>query len=109
RGTDAGRFAFRRNIGNEFEILIRAAIAAGHLPDQPPAAMAAAVIGAIVESLVGPLASNARGPDVEYMSVQALALFALRALGVGDARARGLVLQAEAGARKSEAGNQEQV
>lgn len=108
-GTEAGRFAFRRNIGNEFESLIRAAIAAGHLPDQPPAAMAAAVIGAIVESLVGPFASNAPGPDAEYMSVQALTLFALRALGVVDARARGLVLQAAAGIRKSEGGDQVQI
>src|SRR2546422_2402490 len=42
----AGRFAFRRHIAGEFESLIRAAIAAGQLPDQPPAATAAAVIGA---------------------------------------------------------------
>jgi hypothetical protein len=73
--------------------LIRAAIAAGHLPDQPPAVMAAAVIGATVESLVGPLAPNSAGPDDEYAAVQTLTLFALRALGVVDARARGLVLQ----------------
>jgi AcrR family transcriptional regulator len=107
-GTDGGRFAFRRNIGDEFESLIRAAIAAGHLPDQPPAAMAAAVIGAIVESLVGPLAANSARPDTEYATVQTLALFALRALGVADAHARGLVLQAEPRTRKSEASNQEQ-
>ncbi len=88
----AGRFAFRRNIGDEFEILIRAAIAAGHLPDQPPTVMAAAVIGATVESLVGPLAPNSAGPDDEYAAVQTLTLFALRALGVVDARARGLVI-----------------
>ncbi len=88
----AGRFAFRRNIGDEFENLIRAAIAAGHLPDQPPTVMAAAVIGATVESLVGPLAPNSAGPDDEYAAVQTLTLFALRALGVVDARARGLVI-----------------
>jgi AcrR family transcriptional regulator len=88
----AGRFAFRRNIGDEFENLIRAAIAAGHLPDQPATVMAAAVIGATVESLVGPLAPNSVGPDDEYAAVQTLTLFALRALGVVDARARGLVI-----------------
>jgi hypothetical protein len=98
----AGRFAFRRNIGDEFEILIRAAIAAGHLPDQPPAVMAAAVIGATVESLVGPLAPNSAGPDDEYAAAQTLTLFALRALGVVDARARGLVLMS--GIRDQESG-----
>jgi AcrR family transcriptional regulator len=85
-------FAFRRNIGGEFEGLIRAAIAAGHLPDQPPSDMAAAVIGATVESLVGPLAPASAGPEAERAAVQGITLFALRALGVADARARGLVI-----------------
>ena len=88
---DAGRFAFRRSISAEFEGLIRAAIAAGHLPDQPPAAMAAAIIGAVVEGL-GPLAPTLTGRPAEYAAVQGITLFALRALGVGDARARGLVV-----------------
>jgi AcrR family transcriptional regulator len=85
---------FRRNIGSEFEGLIRAAIAGGHLPEQPPAVMAAAVLGAMVESLVGPLAPARSGPDDERAAVQRMALFVLRALGVNDARARGLVLMA---------------
>jgi AcrR family transcriptional regulator len=88
----AGRFAFRRNIAGEFESLIRAAIAAGQLPDQPPAAMAAAVIGATVESLVGPFAPTLVGQEAERAAVQEITLFALRALGVVDARARGLVV-----------------
>jgi AcrR family transcriptional regulator len=88
---DGGRFAFRRSISAEFEGLIRAAIAAGHLPDQPPAAMAAAIIGAVVEGL-GPLAPTLAGPEAERAAVQGIALFALRALGVVDARARGLVV-----------------
>jgi len=91
-GAAAGRLAFRRSIGDEFEILIRAAITAGQLPDQPPTVMAAAIIGATVESLVGPLAPNSAGPDAGYAAVQELTLFALRALGVVDAHARGLVM-----------------
>jgi AcrR family transcriptional regulator len=91
---EAGRLAFRRHIAGEFESLIRAAIAAGHLPDQVPAATAAAVIGATVESLVGPFAPTLAGPDAERAAVQEIALFALRALGVVDARARGLVVSA---------------
>jgi hypothetical protein len=91
-GAEAGSLAFRRNISNEFAGLIRAAIASGDLPEQPPAVMAAAVLGAMVESLVGPLAPAPSGPDAERAAVQCAALFALRALGVADARARGLVL-----------------
>jgi AcrR family transcriptional regulator len=88
----AGRLSFRRNTAGEFESLIRAAIAAGQLPDQPQAAMAAAVIGATVESLVGPFAPTLAGPEAERAAVQDITLFALRALGVVDARARGLVV-----------------
>jgi len=91
-GSEGGRFAFRRNIGSEFESLIRVAITAGHLPDQPPATMAAAVIGATVENLVGPFAPSLAGPEAERTAVQEITLFALRALGVVDARARGLVV-----------------
>jgi AcrR family transcriptional regulator len=95
-GAEAGSLTFRRDISNEFEGLIQAAIAGGHLPEQPPAAMAAAVLGAMVESLVGPLASAPSGPDAERAAVQRMAVFALRALGLADARARGLVLMAGA-------------
>jgi hypothetical protein len=56
--------------------------------------MAAAVLGAMVESLAGPLVPTPSGPDAERAAVQRMALFALRALGVSDARARGLVLLA---------------
>jgi AcrR family transcriptional regulator len=91
-GADAGRSAFRRDLAAEFETLIAGAIAAGHLPEQAPSFAAAAVIGATLECLVGPLASDPAGPDAERAAAQALALFALRALGVVDARARGLVI-----------------
>jgi hypothetical protein len=56
--------------------------------------MAAAVRGAMVESLVGPLVSAPSGADAERAAVQRMTLFALRALGVPDARARGLVVVA---------------
>jgi AcrR family transcriptional regulator len=91
-GADAGRSAFRRDLASEFETLIANAIAAGHLPDQAPAFAAAAIIGATLECLVGPLAPDPAAPEAEHAAAQALALFALRALGVVDARARGLVI-----------------
>jgi AcrR family transcriptional regulator len=95
--ADAERLAFLRRLGSEFEGLIRAAIAAGHLPDQVPAAAAAAIIGATLESLVGPLAPNPAGVDTEQAAAQTLTLFALRALGIVDARARGLVVSGISG------------
>jgi len=56
---------------------------------------ATALLGALHEALVGPLAPDilddaARMRDV----VQSVTLLALRAVGVMDARARGLVVQA---------------
>jgi AcrR family transcriptional regulator len=80
---------YRRALAAEFEPRIRAAVVSGHLPDQDSGRAAAAVVGLLIEGLLGPLAPQpARREDV-----QAVALLALRALGVIDARARGLVVQ----------------
>lgn len=95
-GAAVASLTFRRSIGREFEGLIRAAMAGGCLPEQPPAAMAAAIFGAMVECLAGSLVSAPAGPAAERAAVQRMALFALRALGVGDGRARGLVLTSRA-------------
>ena len=87
---DALRLDFRRAIASELERRISTAIAGHHLPDQDARAAAPAIVGALLEGLIGPLAppgSNARE------AVQTITLFALRALGVVDARARGLVAQ----------------
>ena len=54
-----------------------------------------ALLGAIHESLVGPLApDNMDDPAKLRDAVQTVTLLALRAVGVMDARARGLVVQA---------------
>jgi hypothetical protein len=73
----------------EFGNLITAA--AAHLPEQEAALSAAALVGLLIGGLIGPLAPDATGR--ERAVVQSLALVALRALGVADARARGLVVQ----------------
>jgi AcrR family transcriptional regulator len=92
--VEAVRAAFRRVFAEEFETRISAAMQAGYLPAQDIKLAAAALVGAILEGLIGPLAPDidsvpGRGRDV----VQSLTLLSLRALGVIDARARGLVVQ----------------
>ncbi|MBX9772834.1 MAG: TetR family transcriptional regulator [Xanthobacteraceae bacterium] len=92
--VDAARVKYRKALADAFEMRIRAALAGGHLPDQDPAAAAPALVGALIEGLIGPLApKNGEDPAKQRAAVQALTLFALRALGVIDARARGLVVQ----------------
>jgi AcrR family transcriptional regulator len=92
--VDAARAFYRRAIAAEFEELIRKALAGGHLPGQDAALAAAALVGVLIEGLIGPLAPAASGdPAKARAQVQMLTLFALRGLGVVDARARGLVVQ----------------
>jgi AcrR family transcriptional regulator len=90
--VDRLRLAARKAFAAELEARIRGAIAGGHLPEQDAAAAAAALVGFLVEGLVGPLAPP---PDAAKArdNVQTVTLLALRALGVVDARARGLVVQ----------------
>ncbi len=89
---DTPGLRFRTALVAEFARRIDAAIESGHLPRQDAERAAAALVGALIEGLLGPLAPRGGAPRDD---VQALALFALRALGVVDARARGLVVQAE--------------
>jgi AcrR family transcriptional regulator len=90
----AERLAFRRRLAAELATHIRAAIAAGHLPEQDAEFAAAAVIGAVMEGLLGPLSGTPETAEAQHSAAQVLTLFALRALGVVDARARGLIVQA---------------
>jgi AcrR family transcriptional regulator len=88
---DAARLVFRKSLAAEFAERIAAAVTAGHLPEQNATLAAAALTGLLVEGLIGPLAPDASGRERDI--VQSLTLLALRALGVADARARGLVVQ----------------
>src|SRR5262245_551331 len=84
---DLARTTYRRALAAQFERLVRNAVEGGHLPEQDVALAAATLVGALAPAApADPPATRAR--------VQALALFALRGLGVVDARARGLVVQA---------------
>jgi AcrR family transcriptional regulator len=88
---DGVRQEFRAALAAEFAKRITAAVSATSLPEQDAALSAAALVGLLIEGLIGPLAPDIAGR--ERITVQSIALVALRALGVADARARGLVVQ----------------
>jgi AcrR family transcriptional regulator len=91
--VDAMRLDFRRSLAAKLEARIKTAIAGGHLPDQDAGLAAPAIVGALIEGLLGPLASTSADNAAARAAVQTVTLLALRALGVVDARARGLVAQ----------------
>jgi AcrR family transcriptional regulator len=92
--ADAVRLSFRQSLTAELEGRIKTALTARHLPDQDPRVSAPAVLGILTEGLIGPLApSPGKGAAAARAAVQGTTLLALRALGVIDARARGLVVQ----------------
>jgi len=93
-GIEAARLDFRRALVAELTRRITAAVDSGHLPDQNAQGAGAAILGALVQGLIGPLAPSP-GADAAAAraAVQDATLMALRALGVVDARARGLVAQ----------------
>jgi AcrR family transcriptional regulator len=91
---DRARASYRQALAAEAEKLIRRALDAGRLPDQDAALAAAALLGALIAALIGPHAPAVPDDAGQVRArVQMLTLFALRALGVVDARARGLVVQ----------------
>ncbi|HXZ21202.1 MAG TPA: TetR/AcrR family transcriptional regulator [Pseudolabrys sp.] len=91
---DGLRLAFRRRLATELETRIRTALAGDHLPDQDARISAPAIVGALMEGLLGPLAPRVPAdPGAVREAVQTITLLALRALGVVDAHARGLVAQ----------------
>lgn len=93
-GVEAARLDFRTALVEEIAIRIKAAISHGHIPELDPAVAAPAIVGALIEGLVGPLAPDTSEDPVKARdTVQSMTLFALRGLGVIDARARGLVAQ----------------
>ncbi|MBV8791489.1 MAG: TetR/AcrR family transcriptional regulator [Pseudolabrys sp.] len=91
---DAVRLDFRKALAGELETRIKAAMSAGYLPDQDARLAATAIVGALLEALIGPLAPDLAGDAASVRTaVQNATLLALRAVGMVDARARGLVAQ----------------
>jgi hypothetical protein len=85
------RLAYRRSLTDE--IASRLHGAEEHLPDQDATMIAPAILGALLEGILGPIAPDETEAAKSRNMVQILTLLALRAAGVVDARARGLVVQ----------------
>lgn len=90
--ADEARLKFRAALTAELGKRLYAAIGSGNVPEQDIAVAAPALLGALIEGLIGPLAFELDGAGKSRDAVQAVTLFALRAVGVADARARGLVV-----------------
>ena len=78
--VDELRLEFRVAFRDIAAAAIDAGVAAGELPPQDPQVVAAALVGAIGEALVGPLSGD---PDPAV--IPELVSFALRSIGVRDA------------------------
>lgn len=76
--VDEQRLAYRRAFARSFEDVIRAGVAQGSIPPQNPALCATALVGAVGEILIGPLASD----PVPEAVIPELIAFSVRALGV---------------------------
>jgi AcrR family transcriptional regulator len=102
-GLAAARLSYRQALAGEFEKLIRRAVEAGQLADTNTPRCAPALVAVLSDGLIAQLASLPAGDCAKArLEAQQLAVFALRGLGVVDARARGLVVQAiERDAEKS--------
>jgi len=95
--ADAIRLDFRQSVAAGIEARIRAARTRQLLPELDARAAAPAIVGAVLEGLIGPLAPEPADAAAARQAVQETTLLALRALGVVDARARGLVAQVPLG------------
>lgn len=91
--VDAMRLDFRQSLAAELQGRIEIAIQGRNLPDQDARISAPALVGALMEGLLSPLAPTYDDAGQAREAVQTATLFALRGLGIFDARARGLVAQ----------------
>jgi len=82
--VEAERLVYRRNYCRGMAALLRQGIAAGEFPNQNAALTAAALVGAISETLVGPLSPIGAETASEAEIVASLLRFCRRSLGVRD-------------------------
>lgn len=87
--VDAQRLAYRRSYREGMAALLRDGIARGAIPAQDATLAAAAVVGIIAESLVGPLSPFGERQVADEDVVAAIVAFCRRAIGLGETRAAG--------------------
>jgi AcrR family transcriptional regulator len=85
--VDAERLVYRREYCRHMAALLRQGIAAGEIPDQNPELSAAALVGAIAESLVGPLSPIAGQVASDKDIIAPLVRFCRRGVGARDGAA----------------------
>jgi AcrR family transcriptional regulator len=88
--VEAERLAFRRGYRDAFAGALRDGIAAGQLPEQDADVVAAALVGALGEALLGPLAPRPNGSAARRGSeglVAGLIQFCLNAIAVREEKA----------------------
>jgi AcrR family transcriptional regulator len=76
--VDAERLTFRRAYADLFERALRDGVQAGQIPPLDAELTAAAIVGALAEALVGPLARHEAGADALVAGLQT---FVLRSVG----------------------------
>ncbi len=80
-GVEAERLAFRRDYRDLLATVLREGFAAGELPEQDSDLVAAALVGAIGEALVGPLSTPAAAEADAEATITSLVEFCERAIG----------------------------
>jgi AcrR family transcriptional regulator len=80
--VDAERLAYRRNYCDGMAMLIRRGIETGAIPSQDASIAAAAVVGVIAETLVGPLSPVTHDATDETAIVAAIVGFCRRVIGL---------------------------
>jgi AcrR family transcriptional regulator len=76
--VEAERLVFRRVYADLFAAALRDGSARGELPPHDPDLVAAAIVGALAEALVGPLARRDAGADALVAGLQTFVLSAVR-------------------------------
>lgn len=82
--VDRERLAYRRTYREGMAALIRLGISSGALPQQDAELAAAAVVGVISESLVGPLSPVATDTGSEEQLVETIVTFCRRVIGLTE-------------------------
>lgn len=88
--VEAERLAFRRGYRDAFAGALRDGIASGELPEQDADVVAAALVGALGEALLGPLAPRSNGAATRRGSealIAGLVEFCLNAIAVREEKA----------------------